>query len=122
VDSFSFLRYKNNWFSIHAPFHASLPSKKGMRELAKDTGLEIKEIVGEQLVEFFFYSMGHELGVSDYDTYGNRKFIEEFGINKTPPLHIKNELKDAKQRLKQVKKHDLCDWVIYYLKKEDARE
>ncbi len=118
VESFSFFRYKNNWFSIHAPFHVSLPSKIGMKELVKNTGLEIKEIQGEQLIEFFFYSKGHELGVCDYDNYGNRKFIEKYGLNKIPPLHIKNDIKIAKQRLKQVKKYNLCDWSVYYLKKK----
>lgn len=117
IDSFSFFKYKQNWFSIHAPFHISLPSKIGMKELTKNTGLEINNIFGEQLIEFFFYSMGHELSVSDYEKYGNRTFIEKYGINKIPPLHIKNEIKDAKQRLKQVKKYNLCDWVVYYLKK-----
>jgi len=117
VDSYSFFRYKENWFSIHAPFHISLPSKRGMTNLIEDTGLVIDNVVGEQLVEFFFYSMGHELGVADYHKYGNRKFVEKNGIKKIPPLHIKDELRQAKQRLRQVKKHDLCDWSIYYLKK-----
>ena len=122
VDSYSFARYKENWFSIHAPFHLFLPSKNAMEMLVKDTGLTIKNIVGEQLLEFFFYSMGHELGIADYEKYGNRKFIEEHGIKTTPPFHIKNELKDAKQRLQQVKKYNLCDWSIYYLKKEELNE
>lgn len=117
IDSYSFLRYKENWFSIHAPFHISLPSRKGMSLLAKDAGLVIKDIVGEQLVEFFLYSIGHELGVADYEKNGNRRFIESHGIKKAPPLHIKNELKEAKQRLKQVRKYDLCDWSIYYIEK-----
>ncbi len=122
VDSYSFLRYKENWFSIHAPFHLFLPSRAGMEVMVKGTGLRIEKILGEQLVEFFFYSIGHELGVSDYEQHGNRKFIEKYGINNIPPIHIKSELKDAKQRLKQVKKHDLCDWAIYYLKKSDIDE
>lgn len=117
VDSFSYYRFKNNWFSIHAPFHISLPSRQGMDMLTKDNNLQIVERVGEQLVEFFFYSMGHELGVSDYELHGNRKFFEEHRINEIPPLHIRNELKDAQQRLKQIKKYDLCDWATYYLKK-----
>jgi hypothetical protein len=62
--------------------------------------------------------MGHELGIADYDQNGNRKFIEQNGVDKIPPLHIKNELRDAKQRLKQVKKHNLCEWACYYLKKD----
>ena len=122
VDSYSFSRYKENWFSIHAPFHLFLPSKNAMEMLVKDTGLIIEDIIGEQLIEFFFYSMGHELGIADYEKYGNRKFIEEHGIKSIPPFHIKNELKDAKQRLKQVRKYNLCDWSIYYLKKEESNE
>lgn len=118
VDSFSFFRYKKNWFSIHAPFHVSLPSKTGMKQLINKTGLKIERFMGEQLLEFFFYSMGYELGISDYAEYGNRNFIEKYGVNKIPPLHIKNEIKDAKQRVKQVQKNDLCDWAVYYLKKE----
>lgn len=118
VDSYSFSRYKKNWFSIHAPFHISLPSRVGMAMLAKEAGLFIENMVGEQLIEFFLYSMGHELGVADYEKYGNRKFIEEHGLNEIPPLHIKQEIQGAKQRLRQVKKHNLCDWSIYYLKKE----
>lgn len=117
VDSYSFYRYKENWFSIHAPFHLVLPSKKGMQTLVDDTGLTLDACIGEQLIEFFFYSKGHELGVSDYEMYGNRKFIEKFGLRKIPSLHIKSEFKEAKQRLRQVKKHGLCDWIIYYLKK-----
>jgi SAM-dependent methyltransferase len=119
VDSYSFFRYKENWFSIHAPFHLFLPSKGGMEMIAKEAGLTVKNIVGEQLVEFFFYSMGHELGIADYETHGNRRFIEKYGINKIPSLHIKDELKVAKQRLKQVKKYGLCDWAVYYLQKKD---
>lgn len=118
VDSYSFLRYKENWFSIHAPFHISLPSRAGMVRMTEDAGMVVESIVGEQLVEFFLYSIGHELGVADYDQYGNRKFIEKYGIKKIPPLHIKSELKDAKQRLRQVRKHNLCDWSIYYIKKK----
>lgn len=118
VDSYSFRRFKENWFSIHAPFHLCLPSRKGMAELIKNTGLCIEKTQGEQLVEFFFYSMGHEMGLSDYEKHGNRKFVENYGVKKIPPFHIKNDLFQAKQRLLQVKKYDLCDWIIYYLKKE----
>ena len=119
VDSYSFLRYKENWFSIHAPFHLFLPSKKGMEMIVQEAGLVIDKTLGEQLIEFFFYSIGHELGVCDYEKNGNRKFIEKYGIHKIPPLHIKNEIKEAKQRRKQVRKHDLCDWAVYYLKKNE---
>ena len=117
IDSYGFHRYKENWFSIHAPFHLFLPSRKGMKKNVRDSGLVIKNIVGEQLIEFFFYSMGHELGVSDYERYGNRRFVEKHGIKNIPPLHIKNELVDAKQRLNHVKKYDLCDWSTFYIKK-----
>jgi len=119
IDSYSFLKYKENWFSIHAPFHLFLPSRRGIEAMIESSGLAIKDVVGEQLIEFFFYSMGHELGVADYEDHGNRKFVERFGIKGIPPLHIKNELKDARQRLKQVKKYNLCDWVVYYLRKND---
>ncbi|MCB1068256.1 MAG: class I SAM-dependent methyltransferase [Chlamydiia bacterium] len=118
IDSYSFLRYKQNWFSIHAPFHISLPSRSGMTQMIEKTQMTIQDIVGEQLVEFFLYSIGHELGVADYEEHGNRKFIEKYGIRKPPPLHTKGELKEAKQRLKQVKKHNLCDWSIYYIRRK----
>lgn len=118
IDSYSFLRYNQNWFSIHAPFHISLPSRSGMMKMIENAGMIIQKIVGEQLVEFFLYSLGHELGVADYEKHGNRKFIERYGVKKIPPLHTKHELKDAKQRLKQVKKYDLCDWSIYYIRKK----
>lgn len=118
VDSFSFKRYKEHWFSIHAPFHLALPSRSGMEKLAEECGLVIEKIVGEQLIEFFFYSMGHELGVADYEHYGNRRFFETHGKKCLPPLHIKNEMDEAIQRLKQVKKYNLCDWSIYYIRRK----
>lgn len=118
VDSYSFLRYKENWFSIHAPFHLFLPSAIGMKQIISGTDLKLESIVGEQLIEFFLYSMGHELGVSDYDEHGNRKFIEKYGVKNIPPLHIKNEIKIARQRKKQVKKYNLCDWSIFYIRKK----
>lgn len=112
------MRYKHNWFSIHAPFHIALPSRRGMKDLADKCGLVIEKIVGEQLIEFFLYSRGHELGVADYEFHGNRRFLEKFGVKKLPPLHTKLELQDAYQRLRQVKKYDLCDWSVYYLRKK----
>lgn len=120
IDSYSFLRYKENWFSIHAPFHLFLPSRVGMEQIAKNAGLVVDKVIGEQLIDFFLYSMGHELGVADYEERGNRKFIETYGTHSPPPLHIKNELKDARQRKRQVKKYDLCDWVVYYLRNIDC--
>jgi len=122
VDSFSYMRYKENWFSIHAPFHTALPSRKGMEQMTHDSGLVIEKLVGEQLIDFFFYSMAHELGVADYEQHGNRKYFEKYGNKKIPPLHIKNERRNAKQRLKQVKRHNLCDWSIYYLRKNTTDE
>ncbi|GAB4192635.1 MAG: hypothetical protein Tsb0015_14950 [Simkaniaceae bacterium] len=85
--------------------------------MIESTQMKIQGIIGEQLMEFFLYSRGHELGVADYEEHGNRKFIEKYGIRKVPPLHTKGELKEAKQRLKQVKKYNLCDWSVYYIRK-----
>ena len=118
IDSYSFLRYKENWFSIHAPFHIFLPSRSAMIKMVQDTGMIVQNILGEQLIEFFFYSSGHELGIADYEKHGSRRFIERYGIKRIPPFHTKSELKEARQRLKQVKKYDLCDWSIYYIKKK----
>jgi SAM-dependent methyltransferase len=118
IDSYSFMKYQENWFSIHAPFHLALPSRRGMKIIVEESGLIIEKILGEQLFEFFFYSMGHELGIADYEKYGNRGFFEKNGKNKIPPLHVKSQIDEAVQRVKQVKKYDLCDWVTYYLKKK----
>lgn len=118
IDSYSFARFKSNWFSIHAPFHFALPSRRGLEGLLKNTDLQIEKTEGEQLVEFFLYSIAHELGVSDYDLHGNRRFLESNKINKVPPLHTKIELEECNQRLKQVKKYNLCDWAVYYLRKD----
>ena len=122
IDSYASLRYKENWFGIHAPFHFALPSRKGMASMIKKANLEIVNFVGEQLVEFFCYSMGHELGVSDYSSYGNRKYIEKYGLSRVPPLQSKAEIRDFIQRTKQVKKHNLCEWSVYYLKRGEMLE
>lgn len=118
IDSYSFKRFKSNWFSIHAPFHFALPSEVGLEYLLKNTDLRIEKTKGEQLVEFFLYSIAHELGVSDYEQHGNRRFLESNKLNKIPPLHTKMELKQLKQRFFQVKKYNFCDWIVYYLRKD----
>lgn len=117
VDSYSYRRFKEKWFSIHAPFHFFLPSRKGFDSMLESSGLYIEKSEGEQLPEFFLYSNGHELGVSDYEKYGSRRIIEKSGLKSLPPFYTKKKRKEIRERTKQVVKYDLCDWIVYYIRK-----
>ena len=119
VDSFGFKKFRGAWFSIHAPFHYVLPSYEGFNILANKAKLEIKRVVGEHLDFFFLLSINHALGITDYEFFGIRKYLESNEKKpKIPPLFTKSEFKFWKNKAKVINGSGLEDWRAYFLIKK----
>lgn len=119
VDSDAFTTFHQNWFGIQAPIHIFLPSIQGMRKMVDESGWEIKNIIGENLIKFWEYNLAYARDVGHQDALGKEIFSDS-KIKKN--RLFKKEYKYWKNRNQYVlTKPKLCDWIVYYLKRKNGQ-
>lgn len=119
IESYSFLKFKESWHGIHAPFHRFLPSLKGMEKIFQNTNLKIEEIRYEQIVELFLYNINYSLNIGLMEPLGVIACLGDGPLGKkVPPLFTKKEISYWKEKTKTITKYKMTDYIAYYLKKE----
>lgn len=118
ADSYAYRKYREHWYGIQAPIHFFLPSIQGMQTLARQAGLSIQKIEGENLVEFWMHSIAYSLDLWDYHPLGMRTFLRDHALDCLPPFVTRSELRACKELNRQVQRRaELCDWIVYILER-----
>jgi len=117
IESYSFLKYREHWHGIHAPFHTVLPSSEGMKRIFERTLLELHEIRQEQLVELFLYNIDFSMDIGLTEPLGVITCLGDGRLGrKVPPLFTKKEISLLKEKARSVVKAKMADYVAYYYK------
>lgn len=107
VSSEAFDRYEADWVQLDAPRHILIPSRDGMRELAKRAGFSVVKSLDDA---WSFGFWGSELYRKDISLNGN-----------APSDHFSNaELAGWKKTATQMNRESRGDSVVFVLKKTHA--
>jgi hypothetical protein len=88
-----------------------------MHKMIDDTGWEIKNIIGENLLKLWEYNLAYACDIGHQDDIGQRIFSNP-KISKN--LIFKKEYKHWKDVNDRVCiQPKLCDWIVYYLKRKN---
>jgi SAM-dependent methyltransferase len=116
VDSYAFRRYREYWYGIQPPVHYCLPSLSGFHQLVAESGLSIKRVLGENILEFWLHSHAYSLDIADYHKFGMRTFLEGKSHAKRNPIVTKSEIAYFRRLNRMVRRDpELCDWIVYWL-------
>lgn len=119
INSEGFKQFKENWFSIHPPYHLNLPSFKIMEYLSKKFGMYIHKIIGEENPEFTAINIGFQRGMSLNEIFSNNQIFQKKLTSKLSSNFSKKDLKNIYKFYEFAKKDALkSNWIVYYIKKK----
>ena len=99
-------KYKEHWLCFDAPRHLFLTTEKGIRELIKDTGIEL---VSMRFETPYYYAIGSELIKKGY-SFKSMKEAEA--------ILTSEEIKEAERFTDQINRDDKGDAAAFYLRKK----
>jgi SAM-dependent methyltransferase len=113
IESFSFRKFQTFWTGINPPYHFILPSIGAINNLCEKFDLKIFKIKGEQTIQMFIANLENQLNLADLDKiFGDNNYCNYL------KHFTKMDLKYWNRKVYKIKKHpELCDWLIYYLKR-----
>ncbi len=110
VGGFAWRKYGVNWVQIDAPRHISVPSEKGIKELAASCGFKMEKMIYESW-EFQFW--GSEQFQNDIPLHDNRSLW--FKSKKS--IFSKKQIKDYKKKAEQLNQNNDGDMACFFLRK-----
>lgn len=118
IDSYAFRKYQENWYGVQPPVHLALPSINAMKTMISKAELDLVDIKGENIMEFWYHSLAYSLNIWDYSKYGIRTHMKNHSLRAKPKI-VSKQMKKAFSSLNRriVNTPELCDWVCFYLKK-----
>jgi len=113
VPSYAWERYGVNWIQLDAPRHFYLHSRKSMDLLARQAGLEVKQVVYDSTAFQFWGSEQYVRGIPLQDE-------RSFFVHPLKSTFSFKQIFDFSRKAKELNRNELGDQAAFYLQKRNS--
>ena len=110
ADSYAFNRYRENWYSLDAPRHLFLHTKKSLKILAEQSGFEIKKINYDSQSWQLWGSEQYSKNISLLDD-------RSYYVNPGKSIFTKEDIEKYEKQTKKLNENCEGDQAEFYLQK-----
>jgi SAM-dependent methyltransferase len=110
IGGYAWRTYGVNWVQLDAPRHLSIPTVRGIRELAALTGFSLDNVIYES---WGFQFWGSEQFQNDIPLYDKRSLW----VKSKESMFSKKQIKDFKKKAEQLNQNKDGDMACFFLRK-----
>lgn len=108
IHSREFVKFKQDWWGLHAPYHVSLPSREGIELLAARCGFKVVDTICTSRFDHYLYSEDYSRDIEDRSPNSVRRKLESGTFDKQRQSSLSKLACTLNKTL-------AGDWVAYYL-------
>ena len=108
IHSSEFVKFKQDWCWLHAPYHFAIPSRKGIELMAGRCGFKVIDAIGTSRYDHYLYSDEYSRDIANKDTNSVRRRLEDGTFDRQRWWSLS-------KRAYSLNKTLAGDWIAYYL-------
>ena len=110
MDAQEFVKFKEYWCWLHAPYHYAIPSRRGLEAMACRSGFKVVDSICTSRPDHYLYSDEYMRDISDRDPQSVRRSFENGSFDKAEYAELGRLAQSLNQNL-------TGDWIAYYLER-----